>query len=482
MDINNALDSIVNFLPNLLYGIILILVAWVVAALIKRGIAKGLEAINFDSKLQDWGVASDSEQANSTIQSLAKVFYYLVWVLFLPGIFSAFGLNSIAQPITNMIDTALAYLPNIIAAIVIVVLGILAARFVKNLVYNLLVSLNVDKVISRFTQEEGAVSEDRKDTIASVLANVVYVLILIPILIVALETLGIRSISIPIINVLNAILAAIPNILVAGILLAVGFAIAKVVGDLTQDILEGVGVNRITDYISGEGGRGFNIAKIIGQLVMIIIGLFFLVEAMNALNLAILNTIGTAIIGYLPNIIFALIILGLGIIGGQLLGQFVTNAAGSKWFGEILKYLVLALSVFMALDQLNFATSIVNTAFMFIVGAGAVAFALAFGLGGRDFAKSQLNQLDKKLNKEMEKDEKTESVQETLRKRREEFENASASRPADDSRTVSRRRVNLDSDDIDRKKVAESGNGGDFTYAVNEDGATDAEDLDRSDK
>ncbi len=480
--LQNLLNDFLSYLPNLLYGIILILVAWIIAVLIKNGIAKGLEAINFDSKLQDWGVANDSNQANNTIQSLARVFYYLVWVLFLPGIFSAFGLNSVAQPITNMIDTALAYLPNVIAAIVIVVLGILAARFVKNLVYNLLVSLNVDKAISRFTGEDGeTVSEDRKDTIASVLANVVYILILIPILIVALETLGIRSISIPIINVLNAILAAIPNILVAGILLAVGFAIAKVVGDLTQDILEGAGVNRITDYISGESGRSFNIAKIIGQLVMIIIGLFFLVEAMNALNLAILNTIGTAIIGYLPNIIFALIILGLGIIGGQLLGQFVTNAAGSRWFGEILKYLVLALSVFMALDQLNFATSIVNTAFIFIVGAGAVAFALAFGLGGRDFAKSQLNKLDKKLDKEMEKDEKTESVQETLRKRREEFEKASTNRPTTDSRTVSKRRVEGGSEDIERKKVDDSGSSGDFTYAVNEDEAANAEDLDRSD-
>lgn len=450
-NVTNVFNSLLGYLPNLLYGLILILIAWLIATLIKNGVAKGLEAINFDSRLQDWGVSNNSDQAKGAIQSLARVFYYLVWVLFLPGIFTAFGLTAIAQPITNMLDTALTYIPNIIAAIVIVILGVVAGKFVKNLVYNLLVSLNVDKALSRFTQTEGeTVSEDRKDTIASVLSNVVYVLILIPILIVALETLGIRSISIPIINVLDAILSAIPNILVAGILLAVGFAIAKFAGDLTQDILQGAGVNRITDYVSDSNAKSFNIAKIIGQLVTIIITLFFLVEAMNVLNLAVLNTIGAAIIAYLPNIIFALIILGLGIIGGQLLGQFVTNAAGSKWFGEILKYLVLALSVFMALDQLNFATSIVNTAFIFLVGAGAVAFALAFGLGGREFAKSQLSKLDNKLDSEMEKNEKAESMEEILEKRKQEVEKT-------------------------------SGNSEDFTYAVHEEEAADAEDLDQSD-
>lgn len=410
----NALNSFFNYLPNLIGGIVLILVAWLVAFLVRKAVEKGLDAVNLDERLQKWGAANTEEQAKSTIQSLAKVFYYLVWVLFLPSIFAAFGLNSVAQPIRNMIDTALNYLPNILAAIVLVIVAVVVGRFVRNLVYNLALSMNLDKLVSRFTggtdnvdASQAAPSRDQKDTIAKVLSNIVYVLILIPILTVALEALGIRSISVPIINVLDSIMAAIPNILVAVILLGVGIVIAKFVGDLVADLLKGTGVNNLSKLMntSSNSKMNFDIAQIIGQVVAVLIGLFFFVEALNALHLDVLNAIGAAIIAYLPNIIFALIILGLGIVGGQVLGNFITRSSGSKWAGELVKYLLIAFAIFMTLDQLNFATSIVNAAFMFLVGGISVAFAIAFGVGGRDFAKKQLEKLDNKMNREKNKNE-----------------------------------------------------------------------------
>ena len=121
-------------------------------------------------------------------------------------------------------------------------------KFVRNLVYNLALTLNIDRWIAKLTgqpdrktpgrtaqgeaTDAASTYKENKDSIAKVLANIVYVLILIPILTVALEVLGIRSISEPIILVLNSIMAAIPNILVAVILLAVGIAIAICRGQL----------------------------------------------------------------------------------------------------------------------------------------------------------------------------------------------------------------------------------------------------------
>lgn len=408
----SALNSFFAFLPSLIGGIVLILVAWLVAFLVKKAVSKGLKAIDFDNRLQKWGAANTEEQANDMIDSLAKVFYYLVWVLFLPSIFGVFGLTAVAMPIQNMIDTALAYLPNIVAAIALIVVGVIAGRFVKNLVYNLALTMNLDKMIAKFTggtdnvdPAEATPSREQKDTIAKVLANIVYVLILIPILTVALEALGIRSISEPIINVLNSIMAAIPNILVAIILLGIGIVIAKFVGDLVADLLKGTGINNLSKTLNKSGGMNFDLAQIIGQVITALIGLFFFVEALNALNLGVLNSIGAAIIAYLPNLLFALIILGLGIVGGQLLGNIITRSIGSKWMGEVVKYLLIAFAVFMALDQLNFATSIVNAAFIFIIGGVSIAFAIAFGIGGRDFAKNQLRKLDSKVDQEKNKNE-----------------------------------------------------------------------------
>src|SRR5699024_2589693 len=142
-----------------------------------------------------------------------------------------------------------------------------------------------------------------------------------------------------------------------------------------------------------------------GQVVSGLIGLFFFVEAINALNLEVLNAIGAAIIAYLPNVIFALIILGIGVIGGKWIGNLFTRSSGSRWAGRLVQYLLVAFSLFMVLDQLNFASSIVNTAFMFIIGGVTVAFALAFGLGGRELDGKKLERIDKKIDKEKDKEE-----------------------------------------------------------------------------
>src|SRR5690554_7702366 len=104
--LQRGFNSFVDFLPNLIMGIVLILVAWLVATLVKKAIVKGLEATGLASRLQNWGAANTEEQGNSMVDALGKVGYFLVWVLFLPGIFATFGLDTIGQPIQNMLDTA----------------------------------------------------------------------------------------------------------------------------------------------------------------------------------------------------------------------------------------------------------------------------------------------------------------------------------------------------------------------------------------
>lgn len=416
--LRNAWNSTVGLIPSVLGGILLIIVAWLIATLIRQAVVRGLDKVDFDRKLSRWGAVQTEEQGTQMIDTLGQVFYYLVWVLFLPGILETFNLRSVAGPIQNMIDSVLSFLPNLITAILLVVVGVVVGRFVRNLVYNLALTLDVDrwveKLVNRQSSEavkdavrKNAPDTERfssgKNTVAKVLANIVFIIIIIPIVVVALEVLGIHSISAPIINVLNTILAAIPNILVAVILLGVGIALAKFIGDIVTGLLRGAGINRLMANLKTDGPMPFDLARVSGQVVAVLIGLFFFVEALNALNLEVLNTIGAAIIAYLPNVIFALIILGLGIIGGQWLGNLISQSSGSKWTGRVVQYVLIAFAVFMVLDQLNFASTIVNAAFIFIIGGLALAFALAFGIGGRDFARKQLEKLDDKVEEEANK-------------------------------------------------------------------------------
>lgn len=405
--VSTGFNSFMGFLPTLLGAIALLVVAWILAVLVRKAAQKGLKAAGFGRLLTKWGLTNSDEQANSTIDSIGKVLYYLVWLIFLPGILGMLGLNAISTPITNMLNSVLTFLPKLFAAAVILAIGIFVGRFVKNLVYNLLITVNIDKWISKMTSsdaetQEAAPSQNQKMTIAKVLANVVYIIILVPVITVALETLQIRSIAEPIIMVLNQVLAAIPNIIVAVILIGVGVILAKFVGDLITGLLQGTGINKLNKYLRtpGKVSSSMDLANVIGQVIQAVLIVFFVVEALNVLNLEVLNTIGQAVIAYLPLVISALLILGIGIIGGTILGNFISQTTGSRMSGNIVKYILIVMSVFMGLDQLKFATSIVNFAFLLILGGLSVAFAISFGIGGREFAKRQLERLETKMEKE----------------------------------------------------------------------------------
>lgn len=396
MDTAEFWQSFQDTLPALVKGVILILIAWLVAVLVKNVVTKWFKKIKLDERLVKWKMFTSIEQADSLLDSLGKICYYLIWLVFLPGIFTTFGLNSIASPITDMMNYILQYLPNILLAAVILTIGILVAKLVKNLVYNLASTLKVDHYVDKFVGT--AKDEENKESIAKSLAMICYLLVLLPIAVVALEALKISTITKPIVTVLNSILRAIPNILVATILLTVGIVIAKVAGNLVTSLLENTGIDKMSASLySKEKVPAAKISKILGQTIAVVVSLFFVVEALGALKLKVLDHVGEAIIGYLPNLLFAVIILGLGFFGGQFVGKMLTNATKNKWLGLIIQVVFGVFAVFMALDQLDFANSIVNIAFLFIVGGLSVAFAVAFGLGGRDFAHHQLDKLDKKL-------------------------------------------------------------------------------------
>ncbi|WP_331711887.1 MULTISPECIES: mechanosensitive ion channel [Streptococcus] len=281
----------------------------------------------------------------------------------------------------------------------ILFVGVFLCKFVKNLVSSLLVKLPFEKWMSKLFDQDIDQAKVNEVKIADVLASIVYVLLFIPILTLALETLGIKSLSEPIVGLLNQVISFIPNILVAVVLLAIGGFIAKLLSNLLEKVLKASGIDKYSQYLSVKGQAEYQISTVLANIVSAIILVFFFVQALATLNLSVLNTIGLAVIAYLPAVISSLAILGLAIVLGNVLAGFIAKSTSSKALGEVVRYGLIALAIFMALDQLNIAQAIVQTTFTIILGAVAVAFALAFGLGGKAFAARQLEKLENFLNK-----------------------------------------------------------------------------------
>ncbi|MGF3066868.1 mechanosensitive ion channel [Facklamia sp. P12945] len=397
-------NSVVSSIPGIIGSLLLLIAALILAHFARKYAIKAMESIDFDLKLQKWGLARTDEESNAFLETIGTLLYFIIVLFFVPFILNGLGLAGVVDPISNMFAKFFAYIPNIIAAVLIIFIGNLFCKFVKQLTQNLLEGFNLDKWYSKMTGQEE--KERVNDThLAEVFSTVVYVLIFIPILTVALETLGIQTISAPIVGVLNSVMSAIPNIIVAVILVFVGGFIAKLLGDLLESLLKTSGIDQYSKYLNFKGESHIQISSVIAQVAKSLLLIFFIVEAISVLNLEVLNAIGTSIIAYIPDVIAAALILAVGVIGGNILASFLKEVSGSKVFGEFVRYAIIVLAIFMTLNQLKFAPTIVNAAFIIILSAVAVAFALAVGIGGKDFAARQLENIEKSIEHEEKEEE-----------------------------------------------------------------------------
>lgn len=167
--------------------------------------------------------------------------------------------------------------------------------------------------------------------------------------------------------------------------------------------MESIGIDKFTKKVFETTGteekEKFSLAKTIAFIVKYVILIFFIVQALNVLKLDILTRIGATIIAYMPNALSTIIVLGIALLFANYIEKVILEKfPNSKGSALIAKVAIITLGVFLSLYQLGIATSIVNAAFVIVLGALAVAFAVAFGIGGRDFASHMLKKLEDKMD------------------------------------------------------------------------------------
>ncbi len=388
----NFIYNLISGISGVIWAILLLVVAVIVASVVKKLVVKLLSKVHAEKVLDKAGITD--KESKSSIEFVGKFCYLVVLLLFVPGIFEQLGLSQVSAPITNLLNTFLGYIPNIIAAALVLVIGFMIAKIVRQLLIPVFERIKLDKL-----QEKMGIEATGTNKLSSVLAYLVYALIIIPVIITALSVLKISAISAPAISMLNTVFNFIPKILVAIIVVLVGSYIAKLAGVLVEKLLATSGMDAGLRKLAptNEGLQKFTLSKTVGTTVRVIIVLLFVVEALNVLELAMLTTVGGAIISYLPLVLSALIIMGLALFCASWLEGFILKKnEKSKVLALVSKCTVLTVGVFMTLNQLGFATEIVNAAFVLILAALAVAFAIAFGIGGRSFAERTLEKLEKK--------------------------------------------------------------------------------------
>ncbi len=386
------INSLLSGIPDIIVAILLLIVAFIAAKIVKSLVLKLLKAINAEKYLSKLGVKDTV--TNTSIEFVAKLAYFVTFLLFLPGVLDKLGMSSVASPITSMVYSFLGFIPKLVAAGIIVAVGLFIANIVKDLLISVLKAVKVDTL-----QEKAGIEASENTAFSSIIANVIYGLIVLIVITSALEQLGIAAISAPANAVVSSIFDMIPSILAAIVIIAAGVFIAKLVSKLLESLLAGVGADYLVEKITGNTEKKISLSKIISAVVKYVLVIIFLVQGINVLNLPVLTEIGAAVIGYMPAVLSAVIILAIGIFAANAVEALIAKKfPAAKGCALVAKVAVYVLVAFLCLSQLGVATTIVETTFILIIAAVAVAVAIAFGVGGRTFAANTLEKLEKKID------------------------------------------------------------------------------------
>ena len=390
--LNKLLTQVFEYAPRVAGAVVLLLVAWIVASVIRFLVSKVLGLAKVDERLGS-KVGLEEEAEVPLTKTITDALYWLVFLLFLPAILSALALEGLLAPVQSMVDVILSFLPNLFAAALILALGWFAARIIERVVTNVLASIGVDKLGERigFTHVVG----DKK--LSGVVGLVIYALILIPVAIAALIARQLEDITGPASSMLSMILTAMPNTFAAALVIVFSYVIGRMVAGLVTNLLTTIGFDGVLTWlgVSKEQVKGEQTpSQIVGYLVLIGIMLFASIEALGLLGFESVANLVTQFTAFAWRVVLGLVIFGLGLFLANLAAKMIeaTKVKQAKLLSDAGRIAIVVLAAAMGLREMGLANEIINLAFGLLLGGIALAVALAFGLGGRDIAAQQLNE------------------------------------------------------------------------------------------
>ena len=197
----------------------------------------------------------------------------------------------------------------------------------------------------------------------------------------------------------DSIVRALPKISIGIVLIVLGLVLAKLIEFVLRTILVRVRLDRLAertgiDQAFKRIGLRQRLSVFLPRLVYFLVIVLLAKTVSDALGLTAISGAIEAFFAYLPNIVAALLLLILGATLGQFVGQMVTQAAENSGLdtapalGKIVSSLIIFVVAMMAIGQLKIDTDFIRIVTGFVLGAGALAFGLAFGLGTRDIVRN----------------------------------------------------------------------------------------------
>src|ERR687893_1208042 len=192
-------------------------------------------------------------------------------------------------------------------------------------------------------------------------------------------------------NTLDQFLGYIPQLIGAIIILVIGYIVARILKAVVSRILQSIGFDGwmekggIKQFLDRAQTRETP-ATVLGTLVFWLVFIIAITMAADALGIPQVSAVLAQLIAYIPSIIAAILILILAALLANFLSSIVRGATGSDILASVARYAIIVYAVFAAVTQLGIAVELPAPTFLIVLGAVALAAAIAFGLGSREVA------------------------------------------------------------------------------------------------
>lgn len=206
---------------------------------------------------------------------------------------------------------------------------------------------------------------------------------------------------------LEKVITFLPNLLAMLTILIVGFLIAWIFKVFLLRFLKAIQFDKVSErwgltHVLSKGGVTYSSSNLLSRFFYWVIVLTTLIMGINALEVAVTQTLISQFFNYLPHLFAAILTLAVGYLIAIFLGQATLIAAvnarmdSARLFSRTVRWFIIVLSLTMALYHLGIAEKVIISAFSIFFGGVVLALAIAFGWGGRELAKDFIEKLYKR--------------------------------------------------------------------------------------
>lgn len=371
------------FAPRLLAALAILAVAWLGARLARLAFQRLWARARLDERLH-------SEDLGATLAGVASA---AVWLLALPALLGTLELDGLLDPVNAMLSRLLAFIPNLLGSAVVLGVGLLLARIIRQIVAGLLRAAGSEKAAERM----GLAQALGDGGLAGLAGTVVYVLVLLPTLVAALQPLGLDALTQPLSKLLETVTSVIPRLVSAAILVGVAVLIGRALASLATAVLAGVGLDTLPEKLGAAPLRlaGRTLSELAGMAVMVAVVTVAITQASEILGLPVLTEMVATLGATTARLAVSLVLLVAGVFLASAAARALqaSSLRNATLLAHGARVTILFFTGALALHQAGLPAEIVTIAFSAVFGALAIGVGVALGVGGRHAAGRVVDQL-----------------------------------------------------------------------------------------